>query len=93
MNALFVFEAKQLLLGFGRRLHARCRGVLAAFRHAGVVRGLQRVAHGSNADVVEVQAVAVTRLQGIDGKMRLGDAGEEVVGGHGGVPGGGVTTP
>ncbi len=76
MNALFAFEAKHLLLGF---IHTRCRGVPAAFRQSSVVRGLQGIAHAPDAHVVEVQAVAVACLQGVDGKMHLRDAGKESV--------------
>ena len=68
MNALFAFEAKHLLLGIN---NLRCGGVPAAFRQSSVVRGLQGVTHAPDADVVEVQAVAMTRLQGVDGKMRV----------------------
>jgi len=91
MNALFAREAKQLLLGFALLRHPT--RLATTLRDAGLIGGLQRVAHAPHAHVVEVQAVAVARLQGLDGEVRLGDAGEEFVGGRGGSPGRVATTP
>jgi len=85
MNALFKSEAKRFLLGF-----VGFRSVFGDFRvlglrvrcgkfDAGLEGCFQRVLEAPHCRVVEVQAVGVAGLQGVDAQMLLGDEGEDGV--------------
>ena len=85
MNALFGSEAKRFPLGF-----VSFRSVLGDLRFRGFrarraefdsrLEGrFQRVPDAPHRRVVEVQAVGVAGLLGVDAQMLLGDQGEEGV--------------
>jgi len=85
MNALFGTEAKRFPLGF-----VGFRSVLGDFRFrslrarraefdARLEGRFQRVPDALHRRVVEVQAVGMAGLQGVDAQMLLGDQGEDVV--------------
>jgi len=85
MNALFGSEAKRFRLGF-----VGFRSVLGDLRFRGFrqrnpdidarLEGrFQRVPDAPHGRVVEVQAVGVAGLQGVDAQMLLGDQGEDGV--------------
>jgi NAD dependent epimerase/dehydratase family enzyme len=62
----------------GRLISGFCGGVLSCGQ-ASLVGGHQRALDAPDADVVEVQAVMVAGLQGLDEEMLLGDPGEQLV--------------
>jgi hypothetical protein len=85
MNALFSSEAKRFLLGF-----VGFRSVLGDLRFRGFRQGdadldaclegrFQRIPDAPHRRVVEVQAVGVAGLQGLDAEMLLGNQGEDGV--------------
>jgi hypothetical protein len=85
MNALFGSEAKRFPLGF-----VGFRSVLGDLRFRGFRQGnpdldtrlegrFQRVPDAPHRRVVEVQAVGVAGLQGVDAQVLLGDQGEDGV--------------
>ncbi len=85
MNALFGGEAKRFLLGF-----VAWRSVLGDFGFRGLRArstqfdaclegGFQRVPDAPHSRVVEIQAVRVAGLQGVDAEVLLGDQGEDCV--------------
>jgi hypothetical protein len=82
MNALFHPEAKRFVLGVqgmpsGVGLIRR-RG-LAALLDTGVEGGFERIAQAPDRHVVEIEAIGVSGLQGVDAQVLLGDLGEEGV--------------
>jgi len=85
MNALFGEQAKRFLLGF-----VGFRSVLGDFCLRGLRQGdadldsclegrFQRIPDAPHRRVVEIQAVGVAGLQGVDAQMLLGDQGEDGV--------------
>lgn len=54
-----------------------------AIHHPGQIRGLEGLFQIPDGHLVEVQAVTVTRRQGLDGEHRAGDVFEFFVGGDG----------